>query len=192
MRAMAFIDAGQFRVGILKEKFGITDEDNMRFNWEHFSNFLKTDVAKDGLIDVHYFDAIIEQQGTPKQNFHGFLTKRLGFQLHFTPIKSKSRCCPKCRHSWDEYEQKGVDATMSVYISRLAENNAFDKLILCTGDGDFAPLVSYLRDVKGKPTTVVSFDSGLNAGLRDIATEVICLEQHRDKFIKPIKSNEEE
>jgi len=180
MRTVAFIDAGQFRPNIIASRLDLSN--GKRFDWQKFKTFLQ-DKAGGGLIDVHFFDSLDETTIERQGSFHQFLRNELGFQLHFTELKEKKRECPKCAHSWDEVEQKGVDVSMTVSVMKLAYSNAYDQALLCTGDGDFAPLVEFIRNSLGKRVVVIGWWNGVSPSLRDAAWETLTLNEFRDQLV---------
>ena len=180
LRTIAFIDAGQFRPGIITARLGLNGD--QRFDWNKFHTLLEQ-IAGSPLLDAHYFDSVdpntIERQGS----FHQFLRNSLAFQLHFSELKSKRRTCPECDASYEELEQKGVDVSLTVSMLKLAYSHAFDQALLCTGDGDFAPLVSFIRDALGKRVIVLGWANGVSPSLRDSAYKTITLNEHREHLI---------
>lgn len=180
LRTVAFIDAGQFRPGVIAGRLDLPN--GRRFDWQMFSDYL-AQVAGSPLLDAHFFDSIdpdtVERQAT----FHQFLRNQLSFQLHFSGLKEKKRRCPECGIQYEEFEQKGVDVSMTISMLKLAYSNAYDQALLCTGDGDFAPLVSFIRDSLGKRVVVLGWSNGVAPGLRDSAYATITLNDYIDKFV---------
>ncbi|TET70320.1 MAG: NYN domain-containing protein [Candidatus Aminicenantes bacterium] len=68
--------------------------------------------------------------------------------------------------------EKGVDVLMTVDMIRYARNNAYDTAILVSGDGDFAPVLEFLKDF-GKHIENAYFSKGRS----------INLSNHADRFI---------
>ena len=180
MRSIAFIDAGQFRPSILINKLQLSTD--QRFDWEKFKLLL--DVLSGGhLFDAHYFDAPEANGSTRQVPFHRMLKNGLGFHLHFSDLREKRYMCQRCQNSHIEYEQKGVDVAMTVSMMKLAYSGAYDQVLLCSGDGDFAPLVEYLRDSLGKRVIVVCWKENIAAALKDAAYRVETLEDHRARIV---------
>ena len=66
------------------------------------------------------------------------------------------------------------DVGMAVDAVRMAD--FLDVVILVTGDGDFIPLVEYLKWGKGREVEVAAFSRSANAKLKEVADEFIALE----------------
>ncbi len=67
------------------------------------------------------------------------------------------------------------DIGMAVDAIRIAES--LDVIILVTGDGDFVPLVEYLRWGKGKIVEVAAFSRTTSGKLREEADDFLDIEQ---------------
>jgi len=180
LRTIAFIDAGQFRPGVITDRLGLSE--TKRFDWEKFCLFLEQ-VSGGPLMDAHYFDSVDPETVGRQCNFHTFLRNQLAFQLHFSELKMKRRTCPECRAVYEEFEQKGVDVSMTVSMLKLAHSHAYDQALLCTGDGDFAPLVSFIRDALGKRVIILGWANGVSPALRDSAYKTITLNEYLAEFI---------
>lgn len=66
------------------------------------------------------------------------------------------------------------DVGMAVDAVRMAD--FLDVIILVTGDGDFIPLVEYLKWGKGREVEVAAFSRSANAKLKEVADEFIAIE----------------
>lgn len=71
--------------------------------------------------------------------------------------------------------QKGVDVDMACNVMFHAAADNFDVAILVTGDGDFVPLVEFLKTM-GKRVEVASFDCSLSKWLRRSADRTMILD----------------
>ena len=60
-----------------------------------------------------------------------------------------------------------------------------DVLILATGDGDFVPLVEYLRN-RGRQVEVIAFGRSTSAKLKESADDFIDMSADPKKFTIPI------
>ncbi|MDP2629470.1 MAG: NYN domain-containing protein [Candidatus Harrisonbacteria bacterium] len=66
------------------------------------------------------------------------------------------------------------DVGMAIDAVRMADS--LDVIILVTGDGDFIPLVDYLRWGKGKEIEVLGFSSSTNSKLKEAADRFTAVE----------------
>jgi uncharacterized LabA/DUF88 family protein len=73
------------------------------------------------------------------------------------------------------------DVGMAVDAIKMAAK--LDTIILVTGDGDFVPLVEYLKNHEGCQVEVVSFRKSSSAKLVEIADDFIDLDQNPKKYL---------
>lgn len=180
MKTIAFIDAGQFRPAIVNQRLQM--DYGKRFDWNRFKAYMDH-LSGGEIFDVHYFDCVSDAPSAGREAFHQFLRNTLGFQLHFTELKEKRRQCPQCNAMYVEHEQKGVDVGIAVHMLKLAVSHSYEQALLCSGDGDFASLVTDLRDTLGKRIVVIGWHNGVAPALRDAAYRVIHLEEHYDRIV---------
>ncbi|MBI2635056.1 MAG: NYN domain-containing protein [Parcubacteria group bacterium] len=79
------------------------------------------------------------------------------------------------------------DVGMAVDAIRLSEFT-IDSIVLGTGDGDFVPLVDYLRG-RGRQVEVIAFGRSTSAKLREAADDFIDMSADPRKFTIPIKKS---
>lgn len=179
MKTVAFIDAGQYRLPIVGQRLDLSSDE--KFDWEKFNDFM-VEISEGTLRDVHYFDARSDNEDS-RAGFHQFLKNRLGYQLHFTWLREKRRCCSNCGHEVVDHEQKGVNVKLATKMLHLAHNRSFDRAILCSGDGDFASIVRDIRNSFAQQVIVLSWSGSIAPSLRDAANSVMTLENYKDKFV---------
>ncbi len=80
----------------------------------------------------------------------------------------------------DGLKKADWDIGMAVDAIRLAPT--VDSIILATGDGDFVPLIEYLKNM-GKPVEVISFGRSASTKLKEVADDFIDLEKNPQKFL---------
>ena len=61
-------------------------------------------------------------------------------------------------------------------------DSAIDAIILVTGDGDFVPLVEYLKS-KGRQVEVIAFGKSTSSRLREVAEDFTDLGENPKKFL---------
>jgi len=77
------------------------------------------------------------------------------------------------------------DVGLAVDAIRLA--NSLDAVVLVTGDGDFVPLVEYLRFTCGVQVEVMAFGHSASARLKEAVDHFTDLEQDPGRFLMKIK-----
>jgi uncharacterized LabA/DUF88 family protein len=82
------------------------------------------------------------------------------------------------------------DVGIAVDAIRLSEST-IDALVLATGDGDFVPLVEYLRG-RGRQVEVIAFGRSTSARLKDAADDFIDMSANAKLFTLPITKKAKE
>ncbi len=67
---------------------------------------------------------------------------------------------------------KKADWDVGLAIDAVRVSSDVDAVVLVTGDGDFVPLVEYLKN-KGKRVEVLAFDRSASSKLKEVADEFI-------------------
>ncbi len=116
------------------------------------------------MISVYYYNASLKQQINPKifskqQKLFSRLRKIDGFNVVM--------CRRQKRQNQDGghyYTIKGDDIHLAIDMLRDAYENKYAPAILLSGDGDFAPLVRYVRQ-KGKKVENYHFEGNISLDL---------------------------
>ncbi len=141
---------------------------NARVN---YSALLKETVGKRKLIRAITY--VIRAQMPEEKSFFdalaksGFEVKSKDLQVFFGGIK---------KGDWD------VGITMDV-IKML---NKLDTIVLASGDGDYAPLLEYVKNF-GARVEVIAFGKSASSKLVDEADDFIDMDKNPKKFLMPIK-----
>ena len=77
---------------------------------------------------------------------------------------------------------KKADWDVGIVIDAIRTSPGLDVIVLCSGDGDFIPLVEYLKN-QGKRVEVAAFGRTTSAKLKEIADEFVDLDQDKEKFL---------
>lgn len=72
--------------------------------------------------------------------------------------------------------EKKADWDVGMAIDAVRMSDFLDVIILVTGDGDFVPLVDYVKWGKGRQVEVCAFSRSTNAKLREVADDFIAIE----------------
>ena len=78
---------------------------------------------------------------------------------------------------------KKGDWDVGIAVDAIALSNKLDTIVLVTGDGDFVPLVHYLKNVSGCQVEVIAFGRSASASLKDVADDFIDLGQGLKKYL---------
>lgn len=78
--------------------------------------------------------------------------------------------------------QKKADWDVGMAVDAISLSTKVDTIILATGDGDFVPLVEYLRG-HGVRCEVVAFSGSTNAQLKAVADDFLDVTESPDQFL---------
>ncbi len=77
---------------------------------------------------------------------------------------------------------KKADWDVGMAVDAIKVSSRVDAIVLATGDGDFVPLVEYLKN-HGVLCEVVAFGSSTNATLREVCDSFLDLSTEPDQFL---------
>lgn len=126
-----------------------------RIDWGKFKRKLKRD---NHLVATLFYHGVPNPIPINQRKFIKYL-KRVEYILRPVPIQESPG---------GERHQKGVDILMFADIIQLAKEDAYDKAIIVSGDGDFIEAVRTLKQNK-KQLEVWSFRRSLSRKLRKAA-----------------------
>ncbi len=78
--------------------------------------------------------------------------------------------------------QKKADWDVGIVIDAVRTSSNLDVVVLCSGDGDFIPLLDYLRN-QGKRVEVMAFGKTTSSKLKESADEFTDLGKKPEKFL---------
>lgn len=77
---------------------------------------------------------------------------------------------------------KKADWDVGIVIDAIRTSAGLDVIVLASGDGDFIPLVEYLKN-QGKRVEIMAFGRTTSLKLKEVADEFIDLDKAPDKFL---------
>lgn len=174
--SVAFIDAGQFRAGVVKQFLKLSD--NQKLDWRLFTHLVQAS-------NYYYFDCSpkVPNVMSQKEKFHDFLQSDLKFLLTIVPLKERIRECKSCSAKMEMVEQEGLKIVLAIKAMQLASNKCIDNFYLVSGDADYIPLVNSLRQDFGRKVVVVGWRGGMSKDLEKAANQVIFLEDYANSII---------
>jgi len=173
MRVALFFDGKNFYSGWREAAKG------RRIDFVKLSDWLVKRAGGSSLWGAYYYTGVDETgHGTtdPQQKLAGFLDMletQPGFFVH--TFKRKVGCinCADCGAENRYLIEKEVDTTMVAHMLKLAAANAFDTLILMSGDADYAPAIEGVRAL-GKQAYIASWGgTGVSKRIRSAAFDHI-------------------
>ena len=83
--------------------------------------------------------------------------------------------------------QKG-DWDVGIAMDIIKAMNKLDVVVLCSGDGDFVPLLEYLQ-MTGQLTETIAFGRSCSAKVKELTDNFIDLDENPRKYLMPIKGS---
>ncbi|MEI6790877.1 MAG: NYN domain-containing protein [Myxococcaceae bacterium] len=173
MRVALFFDGKNFYSGWREAARG------RRIDFAKLSEWLVTKAKGDSLWGAYYYTAV-EDTGlgaTDAQlklsGFLDMLETQPGFFVHTFKRKIGSLACQECSTENRYAIEKEVDTSMVAHMIRLAAADAFDTLVLMSGDSDYAPALDAVRAL-GKQAYIASWGgTGVSKRIRNVAFDHI-------------------
>ena len=134
----------------------------------NFGNVLKQAVAGRELIRARAY--VVTTESGEEQNFFEALEK-LGIEIKTKDLQVFYGGAKKA--DWD----------VGMAIDAVSMASKLDAIILATGDGDFVPLVEYLRFTEGCQVEVISFGKSTSSQLREAVDDFIDMCEDPKKYL---------
>lgn len=77
---------------------------------------------------------------------------------------------------------KKADWDVGIAVDAIKTAAGVDTIVLVSGDGDFVPLIEYLKN-QGKRTEVIAFGKSTSSHLKEIADEFLDLSKNPRKYL---------
>lgn len=77
---------------------------------------------------------------------------------------------------------KKADWDVGIAVDAIKTSEGVDVVVLASGDGDYVPLVEYLKN-HGKRVEVMAFGKSTSSKLREVADEFIDFEESAEKYL---------
>lgn len=132
-----------------------------------FGQILKTAVSARKLIRA--FAYVVQTKTGEEKPFFEALTG-LGIETRVKPLQEFYGGMKKA--DWD----------VGIVIDAIRASNNVDVIVLVSGDGDFIPLIEYLKN-KGKRVEVMAFGRSASSMVKEEADEFINLEDDSNKYL---------
>lgn len=133
----------------------------------NFAEVLKAAVAGRRLVRAIAY--VIKSSSQEEEGFFEALAKQ-GFEVRTKDLQIFAGGNKKA--DWD--------VGIAVDAIKLADKN--DTMVLVTGDGDFTPLVNYLKETKGCRVELIAFGRTTSGKLLEVADDFINLE-HDSRYL---------
>ena len=138
---------------------------NARVN---FGEILKEGVAGRKLVRANAY--VVKSPSQEEHSFLEALTKQ-GFDLKIKDLQIYPNGAKKA--DWD----------VGLSIDAVKLSDKVDSVVIVSGDGDYIPLLTYLRENKGCSVEVMAFGETTNTKLKEAADEFIDLSKDKRRFL---------
>lgn len=78
---------------------------------------------------------------------------------------------------------KKGDWDVGIAVDAIKLSNFLDTIVLVTGDGDFVPLVEYIKNAKSARVEIVAFGRSASGKLKEVADDFLDLEESPKKYL---------
>ena len=82
---------------------------------------------------------------------------------------------------------KKADWDVGIAVDAIRLLPLLDVIVLISGDGDFCPLVEYLRN-EGRQVETIAFGKSASAKLKELADDFIDLSENQNKYLLKLKT----
>lgn len=175
MRVVVFFDGKNFYAGWRDQAQG------RRIDFHRLAQWLTHQVSGTMFWGAYYYtgievgEASLTESQRRLEDFLQMLEKTPGYFVRRLPRRSESFHCVHCNSETRYTTEKELDTTMVTEMIRLAAVNAFDVMILLSGDADHAPALEGVRAL-GKQAYVASWGgAGMSRRLQQVAFDHIDL-----------------
>lgn len=134
----------------------------------NFQEVLKTATSSRLLIRAIAY--VVRSHSTEEQSFFEALEKQ-GFELKIKDLQV-----------FPDGTKKG-DWDVGLSVDAIKSADKLDVVVLVTGDGDYVPLVLYLKENKGCIVEVIAFGQTTSSKLSEQADDFVDLEKERNRYL---------
>jgi uncharacterized LabA/DUF88 family protein len=191
MRVALFFDGKNFYSGWREAAKG------RRIDFAKLADWLVSKASGNNLWGAYYYTGVedyLQGQSDPQQKLAGFLDMletQPGFFVHTFKRKVGSITCSDCGAENRYILEKEVDTSMVAKMLQLAAMDAFDAIVLMSGDADYAPAIEGVRAL-GKQAYIASWGgTGVSKRIRSAAFDHIDMLDGLAEFERELGPDEE-
>ena len=159
------------RVTVLIDGFNLYHalDDNPKltsFKWLNVAalarSFLHTN---ESLVDACFFTTIPTWDPVKEKNLRTYLKalETIGTRSIFGEFHKKIIRCKKCGEFFEKYEEKQTDVNIAVELLRQAQADAFDTVIVLSGDSDLIAAIRLVRGTYPQKKVAIAIPPGRRA-----------------------------
>jgi uncharacterized LabA/DUF88 family protein len=134
----------------------------------NFGEILKTAVAGRTLIRAIAY--VITTESGEEKGFFGALEK-LGIETKTKDLQIFYGGAKKA--DWD----------VGIAVDAIKLASKVDAVVICSGDGDFVPLVNYIQNKEGSQVEVITFGKSASGRLKEAVDDFVDLDEDSSKYL---------
>ncbi len=172
---MSIIKHSEQRVGVFIDTQNVYHSaKNLYHARANFGNILKDSVAGRRLIRARAY-SVTTESGEEKGFFEAL--QKIGIEMRTKDLQVFFGGAKKA--DWD----------VGLAVDAITAAPKLDTVVLVTGDGDFVPLVEYLRTHGGCQVEVVSFGRSTSAKLKEATDDFLDLDEDPRRYLLGFRGN---
>ncbi|PIQ92361.1 MAG: hypothetical protein COV69_02835 [Parcubacteria group bacterium CG11_big_fil_rev_8_21_14_0_20_39_14] len=134
----------------------------------NFREILKTAVSNRKLIRAVAY--VIRTEGGEEKSFWEALS-RIGIEIKMKDLQIFPGGLKK--GDWD----------VGLAVDAIKFSDYLDAIVLVTGDGDFVPLVEYIKSARPAQIEIIAFGRTTSGKLKEMADDFVDLDQQPEKYL---------
>ena len=136
------------------------------------------------IIATHYYSAE-DKKNIPQLKYHRIL-QNSGIITHLVDLlyRNKIEKCSKCHADVQIKTHQTKEIDIMIGLGIITNIDYYDMIILVSGDRDFLPVLSYIKENHDKKVTIVSFKENYSHKYGQIADKVIFIDNIIEEVIE--------
>ena len=187
-RVMAFVDGFNLYHALDWFDRGVNEDDKMRFQkykWLCLTSLVRKFILSksEELVGVRYFTTYPHWDLAKQDRHRKYVMAQIaqGVTVEFGDFKPKTvKCKGTCKTVFNVWEEKQTDVNIAVRMLEFAAANAYDKLILVSGDSDQVPALKLIRKLHSEKiiASLIPIGRGANEIYQVCKLNYTMTEQH--------------
>jgi len=111
------------------------------------------------LVAVKYFTSLVSNNPQKEKRQREYLSaiQTTNSEIIYGNYKSKAKSCSRCKHTWNDNEEKMTDVNIAVQMLSDAMDDLFDMAMLISGDSDLVPPINAIHSKFPYKRVMVAF-----------------------------------
>lgn len=111
------------------------------------------------LVAVKYFTSLVSNSPQKEKRQREYLSalQTTNTEIIYGHYKSKPKSCFRCKHTWNDNEEKMTDVNIAVHMLSDAMDDLYDMAMLISGDSDLVPPITAVHSKFPQKRVMVAF-----------------------------------